>query len=145
MLCSACGKELGRNPECDDCLAFLLREGALEMDDESARDSLRQAERWLARLPRLAPDKLLPLFKLLLGVLRDYYTGAYRALPFATIAALATALLYVVTPFDLIPDFIPVIGFVDDLAMILLVVRAAAGDLRRYCEAKGMEPAAYGL
>ena len=38
---------------------------------------------------------------------------------------LGTALiaLYVISPIDLIPDFIPVIGFMDDLVLVPLAIR----------------------
>ena len=37
--------------------------------------------------------------------------------------ALALVLLYVVSPIDLIPDVLPVIGVVDDLVLIPLAIR----------------------
>jgi uncharacterized membrane protein YkvA (DUF1232 family) len=36
-------------------------------------------------------------------------------------ALLPALFLYLVLPFDLIPDFIPVLGYLDDLAILLLV------------------------
>ena len=35
----------------------------------------------------------------------------------------ALIVLYVLSPIDLIPDFIPVIGFVDDLVLVPLAIR----------------------
>ena len=144
-ICSACGGELGLNSKCEDCLGYLLEEGGKQMDEESARDSVRQAERWLRRAPKLAPDGLVKQLQLLLRIIKEYFTGEYRAVPYATIAALAVALVYVITPFDLIPDFIPVIGFLDDLAMLRLVFSAVGRDLRQYCAERGLEPEEYGL
>ena len=43
-------------------------------------------------------------------------------LPRAAKVALAAALLYLASPFDLIPDFIPIVGYVDDLLVVALVV-----------------------
>ena len=43
-------------------------------------------------------------------------------LPRAAKVALAAALLYLASPFDLIPDFIPIVGYVDDLLVAALVV-----------------------
>ena len=43
-------------------------------------------------------------------------------LPRAAKVALAAALVYLASPFDLIPDFIPVVGYLDDLLVAALVV-----------------------
>jgi len=39
-------------------------------------------------------------------------------LPKATKIALAAAVLYLVSPIDLVPDFIPVLGYLDDLLLV---------------------------
>src|SRR5206468_5196574 len=43
-------------------------------------------------------------------------------LPKATKIALAAAVLYVVSPVDLVPDFIPVLGYLDDLIIAAIIV-----------------------
>jgi uncharacterized membrane protein YkvA (DUF1232 family) len=43
-------------------------------------------------------------------------------LPKATKIALAAAILYLVSPVDLIPDFIPVLGYLDDLIIAAILV-----------------------
>lgn len=42
------------------------------------------------------------------------------------------AVLYVVMPFDLIPDVIPVIGWLDDIGVVALVVAWTASQVRKY-------------
>ena len=42
------------------------------------------------------------------------------------------ALVYLVSPVDLIPDFIPVFGLTDDAAVVLAAVAKLASDLNRY-------------
>ena len=50
-------------------------------------------------------------------------------------AALVLALLYAISPFDVIPDFIPVIGEMDDVAVVLsglwLFIRLCPPDVVR--------------
>ena len=43
-------------------------------------------------------------------------------LPRAAKIALAAAVLYLVSPVDLIPDFIPVLGYLDDLLVAAIIV-----------------------
>ena len=65
-------------------------------------------------------------------LLRDRITGVYRETPWKTIAALTGALIYVLSPIDLILDFIPGIGFLDDALVIGLAIRLALPDLEKY-------------
>lgn len=68
----------------------------------------------------------------ILELLRDRVTGAYKETPWTTIAALTGALLYVLSPIDLILDFIPFIGFLDDAVVIGLAITLAQPDLEKY-------------
>ena len=68
----------------------------------------------------------------ILELLRDRVTGAYKETPWRTIAALTGALIYVLSPIDLILDFIPGIGFLDDALVIGLAIKLAQPDLKKY-------------
>ena len=70
--------------------------------------------------------------KLLFELVNDYRKGEYREIPWTSIAAIIGALLYVFNPFDVIPDFIPVFGLMDDAAVVALCLRAIDGDLQAY-------------
>lgn len=70
--------------------------------------------------------------RLLLAVTTDYLDGQYRTIPYFSIAAVAVALLYVLNPFDLIPDVIPVVGYVDDAAVVGLCLKMIEQDLHAY-------------
>ena len=65
-------------------------------------------------------------------LLRDRVTGNYKETPWTTIAALTGALIYVLSPLDLIFDFLPVIGFLDDAVVIGLAIKLAQSDLAKY-------------
>jgi uncharacterized membrane protein YkvA (DUF1232 family) len=89
----------------------------------------------LRDLERAIPQTLKALWddiRLLVAMLRDYVSGAYRAVPFGIIAAIAAAILYLVSPFDVIPDFIPVIGYLDDAAVLGLCLRMVRTNLAEY-------------
>ena len=42
--------------------------------------------------------------RLMLAMVKDYVTGAYREIPYWAISAVSLALLYVLNPADVIPD-----------------------------------------
>ena len=59
-----------------------------------------------------------------------YFCATDPATPSKVKATLFAALAYFVMPFDLIPDFIAVIGFTDDAAVIALALSVVAGSIR---------------
>ena len=77
-------------------------------------------------------EKFAENIKLFFSLIRDYANGTYRELPWTTIAAVIGALLYVLSPIDLIPDFIPVLGLIDDAAVITLCLKGIGVDLEKY-------------
>jgi uncharacterized membrane protein YkvA (DUF1232 family) len=70
--------------------------------------------------------------KVLFSVVKDYANGSYREIPWTAIAAIIGALLYVFSPIDLIPDFIPVVGLADDATVVGLCLTGIASDLKKY-------------
>lgn len=84
--------------------------------------------------------KFIATAKIMFSLLRDYKNGTYRAVPWYTIAAIVMALLYVLSPIDLIPDFIPVIGLVDDALVVAACLAMISGDLDTYVDWKKNNP-----
>jgi len=68
----------------------------------------------------------------------DHVKGDYRQVPFAAIVGIVVALVYFLTPIDLIPDAVPGIGQLDDAAVILFAVKAAHNDIADYKKWKGL-------
>ncbi|MCM4160400.1 DUF1232 domain-containing protein [Antarcticibacterium flavum] len=83
-----------------------------------------------------ALKKYTELGKVMFGMLQDYRKGIYTNVPWFTIAAIAFGLLYVLNPFDIIPDFIPGIGYVDDFAVLTFSLRFMETDLHNYLDWK---------
>ncbi|MBQ1566693.1 MAG: DUF1232 domain-containing protein [Erysipelotrichaceae bacterium] len=71
----------------------------------------------------------IPLF---ISLVKSYTKKEYREIPLATVVAVAAALIYFLAPFDIIPDFIPGFGFVDDASIIAFCFLACKHDLDRY-------------
>ena len=65
-------------------------------------------------------------------MLKDYCTGKYREVPFWIIVSIAGVLIYVINPFDLIADVIPIIGLIDDVIVLLLCLALVKLDLAKY-------------
>lgn len=70
--------------------------------------------------------------KLMFDMIRDYWSGSYRDVPWKSIAAIAGALVYVLNPLDLIPDLLIGIGFLDDAGVVALCLKLVETDLFRY-------------
>ena len=111
---------------------FVRRGGARMSDLDVARvldnaDAIGQKFLNGARLKRVLAEG-----KLLLSLIRDYWNRDYRAAPFWVIGAAAFALLYVLAPFDFLPDALPVIGQIDDVAVVSICIALVRQELTKY-------------
>jgi uncharacterized membrane protein YkvA (DUF1232 family) len=75
--------------------------------------------------------------KLLFEMIKDYRNGLYKEIPWYSIAMAVAAILYFINPIDIIPDFIVVVGLVDDALVVGFVMKAIQEDLKKYCIFKG--------
>lgn len=108
-------------------------------------DVLDRSHRWLQENKFKKPACMVGRVQLMVMVGGDYISGRYRRVPAVTIWTMAFALLYLLSPIDLIPDMIPGMGWLDDAFIVGLVFRAVSHDLRRYCEDNEIEPKRFGL
>jgi uncharacterized membrane protein YkvA (DUF1232 family) len=70
--------------------------------------------------------------RLLIDLVRDYWNGSYRKTPWWVISSVAFALIYVLNPFDLVPDFIPLLGQLDDVGVLAACLVLIEQDLNKY-------------
>lgn len=68
----------------------------------------------------------------LVRLVRAYVSGDYRDISTSTVISGLAVLLYVLSPIDLIPDFIPVVGFLDDLSLISWFLGKFQGEITKY-------------
>ena len=68
----------------------------------------------------------------LVRLVRNYISGDYRAVATGTIVSGFAVLLYVLSPIDLVPDYIPVLGFLDDLSLISWFLGKFQDELARF-------------
>ncbi len=69
---------------------------------------------------------------LICSMINDYICKRYTKVPMATVVTLLAAVMYFVSPFDIIPDFIPLIGRLDDMLVFSFVGEAAKVDIKKY-------------
>ncbi|MGA8855060.1 MAG: YkvA family protein [Christiangramia sp.] len=81
-------------------------------------------------------QKYSELAKVMYGMLKDYRKGVYTKVPWFTIATIAFAFLYILNPLDIIPDFIPGLGYIDDLGVLTFGLRFIESDLHNYLDWK---------
>lgn len=103
-------------------------------DENKAEMFVRKINKKLQNIP-VVGDYFADVPTLCLMV-SDYAKGNYKEVPIATMVGIVVALLYFMSPIDLIPDFIPVAGQLDDAAVILFAINAAHNDIAEYKEWK---------
>ncbi len=76
--------------------------------------------------------KFVKEIELFFSLLKDFISGEYKEVPWFTITAIAAALIYLLSPIDLIPDFIPIIGLSDDAFVFYICLTLVEEDLEKY-------------
>lgn len=67
-------------------------------------------------------------------MVRAYMSGEYREIPWKNLLLITAGLVYFVTPLDLIPDFIPITGFLDDLTVLMWVFNSVRDSIEAFEE-----------
>ena len=94
-------------------------------DEDRTNDFLDEAEEKASRASgksffsrKMTVKEFVNYIKLFTSLVRSYVKKEYREIPFGTIVAIVAALAYFVSPIDILPDFIPGIGYIDDAAIV---------------------------
>jgi uncharacterized membrane protein YkvA (DUF1232 family) len=62
---------------------------------------------------------------------KDAIGGRYKLHP-VNLGIIGGGLLHFIMPADLIPDFIPIKGLIDDIAILTTIINALRGELLKY-------------
>lgn len=89
-----------------------------------------------ARFARVRDD-----LNLLLGLCAAWWRGEYRAVGRQALVSVVAALLYFLAPLDMVPDWLPGAGLLDDLAVLAWVMRTWAAELDAYRAWREARPA----
>ena len=115
-------------------------EEQLKNNYTKAEEMLKDAdkiERFLQRLEKklkvipLAGKKLSEV-PIMASLVVNYVKKEYQDVPIGTIIAVLSALIYFVSPIDLVPDSIPAIGYFDDAAVVAACWKLVESDIDEY-------------
>lgn len=67
-------------------------------------------------------------------MLKAHLNHEYKGVSTRTIGMLVLGILYFVLPVDFIPDFIPVVGYIDDLTVLLAIFKSLNSDIEKFLE-----------
>ncbi|MFN4145807.1 MAG: YkvA family protein [Runella sp.] len=79
-------------------------------------------------------DTLRDKVSLLVRLTKAYTSGQYRVIPWKSLTLIVTVLVYFLSPIDLIPDLLPVVGLTDDVALLVWLFNTINDDLEAFRE-----------
>ena len=100
-------------------------------------NNVDEMERFLQRLEekmKIVPvvGEKLAMVPVLASLIKSFVSKEYTDIPIGTIIAIIAALLYFVSPIDLVPDSIPVLGYFDDAAVVTVCWKMVESDVKEY-------------
>ncbi len=112
-------------------LAQYLREALIYLKNPKMLSRLLSAVISYAKKNKTEVRSFLKDIQLLWEMLNAWFKGEYKDIPKKTIILIVTALLYFISPIDLIPDWLPG-GFIDDAALITWVLQSVNSDIQKF-------------
>ncbi len=123
-----------------------VKDGARKVTSRDLETVVQRSDEIEKRFRNWGPlQRFLDDGRLLIDAIRDYWTGRYRRFPLGTVGAIAFTLLYVFDPLDIIPDVLPIIGQLDDAAVVAGCLFLVENDLRLYALWRQQQSAATAL
>jgi len=99
-------------------------------DVDKTEHFLRKLEKKLRVIPKVG-DKLSSV-PILASLLRNYFRKSYTDIPIGTMIAAVSALIYFVSPIDIAPDSLPMIGYLDDATVVGVCLKLIDSDVKKY-------------
>ena len=116
---------------------------ALFKNDSKAKEIIGDPNKWegfkkkmyaflekAADIPVIGPvvDDIVTMVE----VVDSYVKKEYTNIPWISIVTIVCVLIYILSPIDLIPDVLPIIGYVDDVAVVFFALKLVGVDLNKY-------------
>src|SRR2546421_3027838 len=102
---------------------------AYARDPTRLRQLVEDAVGKISVIPRGPFADTWPYLMAMIRLLRDFHRAEYRDISEANLQIVIAAILYFVSPFDVIPDWVPVLGHIDDAFVISLALKSVRSDL----------------
>jgi uncharacterized membrane protein YkvA (DUF1232 family) len=116
----------------------VITEGAKSVTEKDMEKVINRSEELKKRFSARGPlARFVEDGRLLISIVKDYWSGTYRQIPYGVIASSVFTLIYVLNPFDLLPDVLPIIGQLDDAAVMGACLILIEQDLHKYKDWKG--------
>lgn len=110
-----------------------VKEGAQRVTEKDVEKVVNKSEEIKQKFFSSGPlSRFIEDAKLLIALVKDYWAGKYRQIPYGMIASIVFSLIYVFNPFDLVPDMLPLVGQVDDVAVMGACLLLVEKDLHKY-------------
>ena len=111
----------------------IVKEGAQNVTQKDIQKVISRSEELQRKFRARGPlARFVEDGKLLMSIVKDYWAGAYRQVPYGVIASSVFTLIYVLNPFDMVPDVLPLIGQLDDVAVLGACLLMVEHDLHTY-------------
>lgn len=100
-------------------LLVMLQQGVQKMENKGMAEGVRDVK-----------EQLL----LMIRFVRAYATGAYRDVAIKSMATIVGVLVYFISPLDLIPDVLPILGIADDVALVVWMFNVLEKEIAKFSD-----------
>lgn len=66
------------------------------------------------------------------SLVKAYASGEYRDVELKSLIIMIASLVYFLSPIDLLPDFLPFLGYADDIALLTFVLQNMRGEIEKF-------------
>jgi uncharacterized membrane protein YkvA (DUF1232 family) len=126
-------RALAKDPRRNRVFAAVLNRAQwFAKNPEALRELFQKAARKTKSIPRAPFADMWAYLQAMLRLIRAHYRGEYRDVKIANLVLIIGAIIYVLDPMDLIPDWIPGLGFLDDATILAFAVQRTRETLDEF-------------
>lgn len=100
-------------------LLIMIQQGASKLESKGISEGVKEVK-----------DKL----KLMIRFVTAYAKGEYRDVGMKSMATIVGVLVYFVSPLDLIPDVLPILGVADDVALVVWMFNVLEKEITKFSD-----------